>query len=489
MKKITLFLFALLLYPAYSWEQIDLCLPVAAAQGGAITAQTRDWEAIGINPANLGRENNHKFSITILNVGLSIESDALNFEGLKNAFTHPADTFSMAEKQQLKQAFSTPNGLNLYGDVNWLAFSFYFPKVGGFAVNLRERVTAHLTLSPTAADIMFNGLNSAAYLNPAINSEKISQVLNGTNFSYYHYRELNLDYGKELFSLGGDDKSAASTATASSGIANLTKDDNAVPTENEMSSNAFKMYGGLGIKYIWGLANVYADAENGTIVAHSAVSSSYGINYGDIPGFNSTSVGNLFNNTGHGYGLDVGLSASYKKWRFAVSATDLGSIVWQHNTLTTVDTNMPKLNPNNYGINSWTNVSDFAFSSNSVLNFKPGPDYSVALAAKLRSGVSYVLDKYVTISADAVFPLNKVLGNLENPYYALAGQFTITKGVTVCLGFAGSGTYGFEMPLGFSLGLRNILVFYLGTSDILTYLGRQNNPNISVAMGLLRFNL
>jgi hypothetical protein len=482
-RKFTIYFTLLLLFPVYAWSQIDLCLPLAAAKGGAITAEAKDWEAIGINPSNLGWECNHKFSITILNVGISAESSALDFSTLKNALIHPGDTFSTAEKQHLANVLSNPNGLNLYGDVNWAAFSFYFPKVGGFAVNLRERVTAHLTLSPTASDIIFNGWNSAAYMptngDTNILKEKMSQVLDGTNFAYYHYRELNLDYGRKLFQIGGT-KESVSRTDASSG--KKVKADSTDP-------NALEVYGGLGLKYIWGLANVYAEAINGTIVAHSAVSSSYGINYGDIPNFSPTSAPNLFNNTGHGYGMDIGISGAYKKWKFGIAATDIGSITWNHNTLTTVDTNMPKLNANNKGIDAWTQISDFAFSNHSILNFRPGPDYAVVLPTKLRTGISYNVIKQVTVSADAIFPLNNVLGNLENPYYAIAGQLDIVKGVSISLGFAGNQVYGFDMPFGLSLGLRNILEFYIGTADILTWFGRVNNPNVSVAFGLLRFNL
>ncbi len=484
MKKIILFFIVTLVYPVYSFAQIDLSLPVATARGGAVTAVVTDWEAIGINPSNLGWKSNHKFSVSILNVGLSIQSSALDFQTIKNAFTHPNDTFSMVQKQHFAQVLSNPNGLNMYGDVNWLAFSFQVPKVGGFAVNLRDRVTAHLTLSPTASAILFEGLQSAAYQDTNITSQKISHVLDGSNFSYYQYRELNLDWGRKLFQIGGGGGGGQVSAfdTRSSGAIGSSATD----TDD---FNAFKVYGGIGLKYLWGLANVYANIENATLVGHSSITSSYGINYGDIPNFNPSSVGNLFNNTGHGYAMDLGLSAVYKKWKFGVSATDLGSILWQHNTLVAVDTTMPHLAPGNNGINSWSQIGNFALADNSILSFKPGPDYNLALPAMLRTGASYAIVKRITLSADAVFPLNNVLGNIETPFFALAGQFDLCKGISVCTGFAGSQVYGFEMPLGITLGLKNYIQFYLATSDILTYLIQTKNPNISIAFGLLRFNL
>jgi hypothetical protein len=477
MKKIILFLLVGLSYPIFSSAQIDLCLPVATARGGAVTAVVNDWEAIGINPSNLGWKNNHKFSITILGVGLSAQSSALDFNTLKNALTSPGDTFSKAQKQHFAQVFSNKNGLNLYGDVNWLAFSLNLPKIGGFAMNVRDVLTAHLGLSATAADIMFNGLQSQAYQDSSITLKKISQELAGTNFGLYYYRELNLDYGRELFHIGGSGKT--STASFDGGKAAA-----------DTADDALRFYGGIGLKYLWGLANVYGQVTDGGINAHSSVSSSFGINYGNsIPGFTSTSVANLFNNTGTGYGVDLGLSAVYKRWKFGVSATDLGALNWTHNTLTAIDTNMPKLNPGNNGINSWSSIGNFAFADNSIMTFRPGPDYSVPLPAKLRTGVSYIINKWVTVSSDVVFPLNNVIGNIETPFYSVAGQITIFKTLMICTGLAGSQVYGFDVPFGITFSLKNFIQFYIATSDITTYFGRTNNPNISAAFGLLRFNL
>ena len=482
MKKFLLFIALLFEISASCTAQIDLCLPVATAKGAAVTAVVNDWECIGINPSNLGWADNHKFSFTILNVGLSVQSSALSYSMLRNLLLHPSDTFSTAQKHQFGQILSNPNGLNLYGDVNWAAFSFKIPKIGGFAMNLRDRVIAHVTLSPTAADILFNGLNSQAYQDSTKTlASKISNELAGTNFSLYQYRELNLDWGRELFRIGGGGGSVSSfdvesnqkTATETSDL--------------DPDFNTLRVYGGLGLKYLWGLANVYGDITPGGLYARSSVTNSYGINYGNIPNFTPTNAGNLFNNVGTGTAMDIGLSAAYKNWKFGVAATDLGAIYWKHNTLTAIDTNMPRLAANNYGINSILG-SNFGIANGTFLNFAPGPDYWLALPSKLRTGVSYTLSKIITLSADSDFPLNNVIGNIQYPFYATAAQFNICKSFSVSAGFCGNQTYGFNMPIGICIGISDKVQFYITTSDVLTYLGKQNNPNISAAFGLLRIN-
>ncbi|HTB07564.1 MAG TPA: DUF5723 family protein [Bacteroidia bacterium] len=485
MRKLTTLVALTLFFPLYSFSQIDLCLPVATARGGAVTAVASDWEAIGINPANLGWKSNHKFSITILNVGLSVQSHALDFPTLKNAILNPTAPFTPEEKVSYARVFSTEDGLNLNADVNWVAFSFNIPKIGGIAINVRDRIIGHVTLSQTAADIMFNGVNSAAYKDSDVTSKKISHELAGTSVGYYHYRELNIDYGHKLFEIGGG-MNASHASFEGYSFRSLGPEGN-VDTSDY---TALKVYGGVGFKYLWGLGNLVANITDGGLDAHSSFSTDYGINYGSIQNFSPSNVNNLFNNTGGGYALDFGLSAAYKSWKFGVSATDLGSILWKHNQLTAVDTNMPKLGASNNGINSWGGSGlDFVFANDNPINFKPGPDYTVVLPAMLRSGVSYQISKVVLLSADAVFPLNNVPGNLESPYYAVAGQITAYKSLIVYTGFAGNTTFGFNMPLGISFGFRNVLMVYIATNDILTYLVKTNNPVISFAFGMLRFNI
>src|SRR4029077_2569178 len=139
---------------------------------------------------------------------------------------------------------------------------------------------------------------------------------------------------------------------------------------------------------------------------------------------------------------------------------------------------------------SWSGSGlSFLFANGNFVNYRPGPDYTVTLPAMLRTGASYQLSKRVLLSADAVFPLNNIGGNLETPYYAAAAQVTIHKTLIAYGGFAGNQTFGFDMPIGLSFGFKNVLMVYIATNDILTYLVKTNNPNISIAFGMLRFNL
>ncbi|HVA99575.1 MAG TPA: hypothetical protein VNG53_11830, partial [Bacteroidia bacterium] len=97
--KITFFVLSLFAFQTLK-AQVDLAVPTAVSKGGAATAILKNWEAIGINPANLGWKSNYKFSLCLLNAGVNLQSKALDFNSLENAATNPNQQFTPQQKQQ-----------------------------------------------------------------------------------------------------------------------------------------------------------------------------------------------------------------------------------------------------------------------------------------------------------------------------------------------------------------------------------------------------
>ncbi|HEU4716532.1 MAG TPA: hypothetical protein VFU15_01810, partial [Bacteroidia bacterium] len=182
---------ALALSGTTAFSQIDNGVPSATGKGGASTALLRNWDAIGINPANLGWADNYKFSVTVANFGLTAQSDAFQSKTLRNALISPNDTFNSADKQLYVKEFDSPNALNFQANVNWGAASFYFPKIGGFAIGVRDRMWGHVGLNQNASDLIFNGINAAVLQDTNTYHKTLGQILDSTNISYLHYRELN----------------------------------------------------------------------------------------------------------------------------------------------------------------------------------------------------------------------------------------------------------------------------------------------------------
>ena len=179
MKKLY-FLFSICLIPYFSFAQVDMGLPGSTGMGGVANGVAKDWECIGINPSNLGWKNNYRFSISTLIFGISAQSSALDYSQLKNAILHPTDTFSAADKKMYADLFSNAEGLNLSSNLTWLTFSFTLPKVGGFAMNLRDRTFGHVKLNENLSDILFMGTSAPIFKDTTAFAKNISHIFNGS---------------------------------------------------------------------------------------------------------------------------------------------------------------------------------------------------------------------------------------------------------------------------------------------------------------------
>jgi len=463
MKKL-LFTFAFLLFTFYLFAQADLGLPVATGKGGAANGIVKDWECIGINPANLGWENNYRFSISPLIFGISIQSKALDYATIKQAALDPNKKFTKEEKQNYVTLFSKDDGLNLQSNINWLAFSFAIPKVGGFALNLRDRSFGHISLNPNASDVLFNGTSAKIFKDTSTYTKLMSEIFDGTRISFMDYRELNLSYGRKLFGIGG------------------TKD-----------SSAVSVYGGFGFKYLWGMANFEMIAENGKLNRHSSMSSKFGIDYRNMKNFTPENSTGMFDAVGSGTAWDFGAGIGIRKMKITFSATDIGKINWGHNVLVAVDIPMPDTSKMNYsGIESWNILEQVnkMFNDSGIVQFKSGSDYETELSSKLRIGAGYQFSKWIVVGADMIMPMNDNPTNLSKAYYALGTEIGLASNFKFSFGFTGNSQYKFAMPFGVTIGrFAKIFEIRVATNDILTHITKGAEPNISIALSLFRFNL
>jgi hypothetical protein len=445
--------------------QIDMGIPSAAGKGGASTAMAKNWEAVGINPSNLGWNSNYLFSMSVASFGVTAQSRALDFATLKNAMLHPSDTFTAAEKQNYAALFTNPEGFNMVANMNWLSTSVYLPKVGGLAFTIRDRAYAHVGLNHNAADILFNGQNASVYQDTSVYSQNISHIFDGCNMTYLHFREANLAYGRRIAKFGAEDGDG---------------------------NPAIQVFAGVGVKFIWGMANMNTKIENGTILGQSSFSTNYSVNYGDIENFTPEKTSSIFNNVGTGMGFDFGGSVIIKnKFRFAASVTDMGSITWKDNVLVASDTTMPHLDSTNYGMNNWQvgNQAGFLFGDNGFMNYQSAADYKSVLPTRMRLGFGMTIGKRIDIGADLVIPLNKTIYNLSNPYVAVGADIKIVEVLKVNAGISGSADLGWNVPMGITLGPLGPFEIGVATGDVLTFIDKTRNPNISLCMGFLRINV
>jgi hypothetical protein len=451
MKKITLLLSLIVLAPFCLKAQLNFVYPVGTAHGGAVTALANDWESIGISPSNLGWDGSCKISASILNLGLSAQADLLTLPNVENMLNNKDTTI-------LEKIGASHGGLNLYGNFIWAAFSIKLPKIGGFAVSISDRFYGNVTMSPNIqsnsdyqtafaaiASTAFTAQNAQKFnnnvnINTADSVANLVNLLNsfsGSSVAAYWFREINFAYGRKLFQIGADDSTAA------------------------------KFYGGIGLKYLIGLADISGQFVNGTVNADYAIENNLTSPIPSSP-------------PGQGFGVDLSASMVYKKWRFSAAVTDIGSINWSGTHATLNDTTVVQ--------RIITDRSDASNSSNIQSYIQTnGETFTTILPERLRLGACYQLNKLLAIAGDMVIPMNNVVGNLTSPYYAIAGHLTLFKALVVDAGFATSANYGAVVPFGIAFGHK--VQFYLGVNDVLTYFGKTSNADLSAAIGVIRVNL
>ncbi len=478
MKRVVPLLFLLL--PSLSFAQIDFGSPSAAAMGGAVTATVKDWEAIEINPANLGWSSNHILSMSIANVGVSMQDNALSLNKL-NQLKPALDSLNghgiipPAQRQQMIDAMSAPGGMNLTASITWAAISFSIPKIGGFAVNLSDELFVHAQLSPSAAKVIAEvwDQDSAGYAallkqDPDLFTNNRTSLLSGSSAGGYHYRELNIDYGRKLLTINIPGHGTGAASFENSAYLNSKS------KTSDTISNPLIIYGGFGVKPIWGLG----DYNSSIVGSENYEEGSYV--YAD-PNYTNDMLGKTFTANGRGFGVDLGLSASYKKWKLGMSAIDLGKITWQNNSFENAAVIFPAIDT----------LYNIAQKNSKAFNYFTargnGANYTTQLPSKFRTGLSYQLSKGILLSGDMVAPLNTVEGNLLHPYVAVGAHINLFNLMNVSIGYAGEKEFPNVVPAGVFVALMGGFEVFIATDDLLAYINQSSGRVISAEAGIKLF--
>ena len=463
--KIFYFLFInLLLYvlPFHSVKaQFDMGIPGVTGKPGGTTI-LRDYEAIGVNPSNLGWDDNKRISFGIANIDLGLHSKALSFNDIYRIILHVDSTLSSKSKVQYSKLFNTKDGLNLGSNITWAAFSVNLSRLGGISFSLRDRINFHFTANQAFADVLFNGVNAFTFNDPNIFSKPISQVYDGTDIRFLHTREFNIAYGVRITNLFDD----------------------------------FAIYGGIGYRYIWGLGlvDIHANGDNLTAVT-SLSSSTFKINTGVIDSFkikNPNYLKSVFNSGGQGSAFDIGGSIIYKKkLKIGMSLLDMGSIVWNKNTMVGVNSDMKPLDNSQQGLKSFNvfNQIGYLFDKSGLFQFQQVKSYTYSLPSKYRMGAGLKISKMFEVGADMIVPLKEVNGYKDYTYYSAGFFLNVFSLLKLNAGVSGNTNTGWYIPAGLTISTKGMFEIYIATNDVLSYLNRQKNPIYSFTFCALRFNI
>ncbi|MBK0401962.1 hypothetical protein I5M27_03135 [Adhaeribacter sp. BT258] len=458
MKRIAFAGLLAILFTGNARAQNELSNFTATGRGGVVNTFATDYQAIGINPANLGRTGNAPFAFSIGEIGAGVRSESLTHEQLNKFIFHSEEKLDSLQKQAFARAFNHEDAFNLNFDIATLSVSAYFEKIGGFAFSNRIRVTGHMGLNKNASEILFLGQNAPVFQHYQIGDTiGIRKTLNPTFVKMQILNEWNLAYGAELVRLPG-----------------------------------FKLQAGLGYKFMQGVGVIEIAVDGENVTAYTALSPKFNVNYGALvndPNFNTTDIGEgFFKPVGKGHGFDLGIAAEIgQKLKASLSVTDVGSIKWRGNLLTANDQYIQKTSSD--GIESFDfldEVIDLAGTgSSNLFIFTPESELKRKLPAKLRTGVGVRLSDKLETGLDATFPLNDVAGNLEDPFAGVGVDFKALPYLKLSSGFSAGAGYGASIPLGFTFETSGY-AFGVATRDVVGLFSTQD-PYLSVAFGFLRF--
>jgi len=432
---------------------------------GAAGAFVRDYQAIGINPANLGLKHERKVTFSFGELGVGVGSQSLNRSQLAKFVTNIGEDIPAAERQDFINAFSQKNAVNLNADATTFGLGVYLGKAGGFAISNRHRIAANIGLNRNFAEVLFLGRNASIYQDPtfkdkvANNEPLLSEAFDGSNLQLAWFNEWNVAYGVQV-----------------------------------LDNDGLKVSLGAGYRYVQGIGALDVTADGGKFSGYNAMSAIFNVDYGDRPAndpnFNYMADGGKFpllKPVGTGHGFDVGIAAEIKeKIRLGVSVTDLGSMKWKNNLLQAEDQPLQVVSSD--GIETFNIFSESAsITGDGLLTYQSGSERKVSLPARVRVGAAYLASEKLEIGADFTFPFNKVAANLPAPFVGLGVGYKPAKAVHLNTGFTAGAGYGWNIPLGVVFDLKAYEIGF-GTRSVNGWFS-QNNPYSSIAFGMLRFKI
>lgn len=492
MKKYYIFVFILSTLTGFS--QLENSSFTNAGRGCATTFAT-DYEALGINPANIGWASKYegkKFTMGFAEFGVSVSSDALSKDQLRNTIFSViqgnSKNLSYQDKVNAASSF-TQAGTTMNIDASVFGAALTTKKAGGFAFRINDHMQLYTQFGSNAANLFFLGKTSSIFDSLTIvtsagttqnignhpnlspDSAKmvtqgysnapqlLSKVLNGSEMKLTWTREYNFSYGRKI--IGSD--------------------------------SIFALYGGIGIKYVQGLALIDVQSKNNQLSGYSSVSPAFGINYGAAAAEANqvTQSGGLPKTVGNGYGFDFGLNTIIKKkLKIGLALNNVGSIIWKGNTYTMKDTFIVKTT--NAGLQNYNIISQlsnmFGSGVGSLINLKPAQNITTQLPGMLRAGASILLGKIAEVGVDFVMPVtsNSVPGSIQNPVISLGGDLMPVKWFKFQAGFVHGGNYGNQIPIGIMfIGKGGAYEAGIASRDVITFF-TQHGPNISLSMGFMR---
>ncbi|AZQ64401.1 hypothetical protein EI427_19950 [Flammeovirga pectinis] len=510
---ISTFLFIL---PSDVFAQMEGSVYSVTGRGGVGTTFVTDYQSIGINPANLGITKNYrdpKFTFGLMEANVSFSSEAISTSELLNSITDYKTTrFNTDQKNDAVKKFSDKT-TTVDASVMLFGASMKLPKKwGGVAVNIRDNIHTRTTTNEFAAEIMFFGAASSYFPKLKMANGDIIDNPRHTGSGDLTEEQRNQVIGGQ-FENPDDAKSYSEVLSGTSAKSTWVREYNASWGAQLLETYDLQIYGGIGARYLQGLLILDFEVDQ-TGTWNSPIFSSSFVNPQDV--LSATSLSNTSSNgpldadnrsmgqkiinpepAGHGWGLDAGVTFVIKrKLRIGASISNFGKMTWSGDVYSINDGDLASIS--GQGLDNYNflinDQSAFQFAgTNSPLDWETKTvDETVDLPTVVRIGASYEFFRLVHVGVDVVLPQNDAAGNLENPFYAIGGDFKPFKLFSFSSGLNfGGNDENINIPLGITYFARKGgYEAGISTHDVLSYFSQNTDGStISIAGGFLRFKI
>jgi Family of unknown function (DUF5723) len=438
--------------------------PRSTSMAKTYNAISRGVYAIGINPSNLVYEDNYTMELaTVLPIpyfSVRTGTDFASLDQIKYYFggvNGNARVLNDQDKQNFSNLFQGGGYVFTNFSTNWFTLTYNAnPEVGAFAFSVNDFAGGKFYFPQGIVDIALNG-------NPAGREYNINDL----NVNMWWIRNYSFSYAREIKGIDS-------------------------PILDKLSAGVtFKLVNGYAYAGTKQINTSFTTAGNGVITGNanfdalSAFSSNFNVKYD----FDSVKTNNAFSPfpspAGHGFGLDLGVSAVLNKyWHVSAAVTDIGNITWDQNTA-------------EFSANGNIYVDDIASQSqrDSLKNQIVGKSqsigsFSTALPTALRLGASYFFDNdHNPIPGTLLLALDYNQGFNNQPGNSTIGR--VSWGLEwnpgswlpyVRTGISVGGSTGFHWGAGLGFG-AGLLEFDLGTSDLQDVVAPTSAKYLSFSMG------
>jgi len=459
---------------------------------GATTPFARDYQSLGINPANLDLETGFEQRKTMgfFDFTASAYTELLNRRQMMDGLSGKAKQNTLTYDEQLDQVdVLTLKPTAIDADFLMLGLSVRTEKLGAFAFAMRERFDFYSRLDRTLTELLWMG-NQSSYFDSLV----VQNVNGGDSII-----ERPVDFDPEQFTILSAFLSSAQALSGRQIIGGSSvgftwmQEFNFGYGKRLIKTNSFEFHGGISAKYLLGQGIIELDGLKGEAFSSLSpiLSSDYNLNSNALNNPSALAPdASKFKPVGQGFGIDVGGTFILKE-HFIINAAinDIGEMRWDGNVYELSDDKITEFDAPGIETLDPAEVLNPFDIVGSLLAWKGKESRTTRLNTTTRFGIGFEQLQKLRIGFDVIAPINDNKANMQQAAYNAGIEFTPWPWLHLQTGFAEGGNYGRRMPAGiYFTGREGGYEMGIATRDILTFF-EDENPTISMALGFLRFRL